>query len=29
MNIADPEQRVTGLGSLVARAMGPDIGHTG
>jgi glycine/D-amino acid oxidase-like deaminating enzyme len=27
MNVADAEQRITGHGSLVARAMGPLIGH--
>jgi glycine/D-amino acid oxidase-like deaminating enzyme len=27
MNVADAEQRLTGRGSLVARAMGPLIGH--
>jgi glycine/D-amino acid oxidase-like deaminating enzyme len=27
MNLADAEQRVTGRGSLVARAMGPLVGH--
>jgi len=27
MNVADVEQRITGRASLVARAMGPLIGH--